>query len=386
MEFGFSKEQEELRLEVRSFLEDEVERGTFKVASDGWIEGFSKEFSKGLSAKGWIGVTWPREYGGGEMSYIDRTIIMEELLSYQAPTGFHFFADRQCGPAILEFGSEEQKKFYLPRIIAADISFSLGLSEPNAGSDLASVRTTAEEREDCFVINGQKVWTTYAHEADYLWVLARTDPNVPKHKGLSQFIVDLKTPGIAIRPIINAVGVHSFNEVFFEDVEVPKENLVGLKNQGFKQILSQVDYERAGLERLMQNYPLFSYLKGYVKKNKELREDPLIRDSMARLEVEYQVGWLFCYKVAWILSQGKIPNYEAAYCKAYCSQFEQRLSDVATRILGLYGILRRGDDFAPFDGDAAESYLWSTSYTIQGGAVEILKNIVAIRGLGLPVR
>jgi alkylation response protein AidB-like acyl-CoA dehydrogenase len=389
MDFGFTKEQESLRHEVRDFLETKVTDGEFQVKSNGWVEGHSQRFSKDMSGKGWIGMTWPKEYGGHDRSYIDRAIVMEEMLTYQAPIGFHFLADRQVGPAIIHFGNDEQKKTYLPKIINADISIAIGLSEPNAGSDLVSVKTTAIEQGDFYVINGQKVWTTGGHRVDYIWLLVRTDLNAPKHKALSEFIVDMKTPGITVRPIINMAGVHSFNEIFFEDVKVPKENLVGPKNRGFYQLMAQVDYERAGLERLMQNYPLFKNLVEYVKKEKRngnpLSKDPFIRNKLAELEVEYQVGRLFCYQVAWTLSQGRIPNYEAALCKAFCTQFEQRLSDAATRVLGLYGQLMPGSKYAPMDGDAADSYLWSVSYTIQGGTLEVLKNIVATRGLGLPV-
>jgi len=389
MDFGFTEEQEKFRHEVRNFLEEKVKSGAFKVSSNGWVEGHSKEFSKEMSKRGLVGMTWPKEYGGQERTYIDRTILMEEMLTYQAPIGYHFLGDRQVGPAIMHFGNEDQKKEYLPKIINADISLAIGLSEPNAGSDLVSIRTQAREEGEFFILNGQKVWTTGAHKADYIWMITRTDPDAPKHKGISEFIVDLKSPGITIRPIINIAGVHSFNEVFFEDVKVPKENLVGVKNRGFYQLMAQVDYERAGLERLMQNYPLFVYLLEYVKKEEKdgqpICKDPIIRNTLAELEVEYQVGRLFCYHVAWTLTQGRIPNYEAALCKAYCTQFEQRLSDAATRILGLYGQLMPGSKWAPLEGEAANSYLWSVSYTIQGGSLEVLKNIVATRGLGLPV-
>lgn len=389
MDFGFTEEQERFRQKVQDFLEEKIKSGAFQTTSNGWIESYSQEFSKEMSKRGWIGMTWPKEYGGQERTYIDRAILMEEMLTYQAPIGYHFLADRQVGPAIMHFGNEDQKKEYLPKIINAEISFALGLSEPNAGSDLVSVRTSAKEEGDYFILNGQKVWTTGAHRADCIWMIVRTDPEAPKHKGISEFIVDLKSPGVTIRPIINMAGVHSFNEVFFEDVKVPKENLVGVKNRGFYQLMAQVDYERAGLERLMQNYPLFVYLLEYVKKEKRngqpLCKDPNIRNTLAELEIEYQVGRLFCYQVAWTLTQGRIPNYEAALCKAYCTQYEQRLSDATTRILGVSGRLMPGSKWAPLDGEAANSYLWAVSYTIQGGSLEVLKNIVATRGLGLPV-
>jgi len=388
MEFGFTKEQEQFREEVRSFLEEELAKGGFVCRSNQWVEGVSKEFSRKVAERGWIGMTWPKEYGGQGRSYIDRAILMEEMLRYQAPIGYHFLGDRQVGPSLIHFGSDELKQEFLPKIIRAEVSFCLGFSEPDAGSDLVSVRTTAREEGDYYVLNGQKVWTSLAHKVDYIWVLARTDPDAPKHKGLSEFIVDTKSPGLTIRPIINMVGRHSFNEVFFEDVKVPKTYLVGQKNRGFYQIMTQVDYERAGLERLMQNYPLYEKLLNHVRSDTpegaRLRSDPFIRDNLAQLEVEYQAGRLFCYYVAWVLDQGRIPNYEAALCKAYCTQFEQRLNDIATRILGLYGQLLPGSKWAPIEGEASESYLFSPSYTIQGGTLEILKNIVATRGLGLP--
>lgn len=388
MEFGFTKEQEQLREGVRSFLEQELAAESFAARSNQWVEGFSQEFSRKVAQRAWIGMTWPREYGGQGRSYIDRAILMEEMLRYQAPIGYHFLGDRQVGPSLMHFGSDELKKEFLPRIINASVSFCLGFSEPDAGSDLVAVRTNAREEGDYYVINGQKVWTSLAHKADYIWILARTDPEAPKHKALSELIIDLKSPGITIRPIINMAGAHSFNEVFFEEVKTPRTYLVGGKNRGFYQIMTQVDYERAGLERLMQNYPLFEKIIKFLREDKgegaRLRKDPIIRDSIGRLEVEYQTGRLFCYYVAWVLDQGRIPNYEAALCKAYCTQFEQRLNDIATRILGLYGQLLPGSKWAPINGEAPESYLFGPSYTLQGGTVEILKNIVATRGLGLP--
>lgn len=388
MNFGFTETQRKFREEVRAFLEEELSKGSFRVRSNGWVEGYSPEFSRKVAERGWIGITWPKEYGGQGRSYVDRAIMMEEFLGYQAPIAFHFLGDRQVGPALIHFANDELKKEYLPQIRAGQLSFCLLFSEPDAGSDLVSAKTSAREDGDYYVINGQKVWTSGGHRAQLGWLLARTDPQAPKHKGLSEFIIDMKTPGITVRPLINIVGVHSFNEVFFDEVRIPKRNLVGEKNRGFYQIMAQMDYERAGLERLMQNYPLYMHILDYVKTHqqngKPLSKKPSIRNSLAQLEVEYSVGRLFCYYVAWVLDQGRIPNLEAAMCKAYCTQYEKRLSDLATRILGPYGQILPGSKGVPLDGEAAECYLWSPSYTIQGGSVEVLKNIVATRGLGLP--
>ena len=382
MEFGFSEEQEQFRKEVVGFLEKEVEKGTFSTKSNCFVETSSPEFSRKLANKGWLGLTWPKKYGGAARSYVDRTILMEELMRYQAPLLHHFFGERQMGPGLMHFGNEEQKQEFLPKIINAEISFCLGMSEPDAGSDVAAVKTTAREEGDDYVINGQKIWTTHAHNADYIWTLAMTDPEGPKHKNLSEFIVDIKTPGIMVRPLLNMIGVHSFNEVFFDDVKIHKKYLVGEKNRGFQQMLAQVDYERAGIERLMQNYPLLVGLKKYVK-DTPLASDSLVRDKLAQLEIEFQIGRLLVYKVAWVIDRGEIPNYEAAISKSFCTVYEKKLGDIATEILGQFGHVMPGYAGTPLDGDVAESYLWSPSYTIQGGTSEILKSIIAKRGLGL---
>ena len=382
MDFAFSKEQEQFRNDVRKFLEEELEKGTFEVKCNYFLEESSPEFSRKLAQKGWMGLTWPKKYGGGNRSYIDRTIFMEELMKCQAPLMYHFFGERQIGPGLMHFGSEELKEEFLPKIINAQISFCLGLSEPDAGSDVAAVITSAREEGDYYIINGQKIWTTNAHNADYIWTLTVTDPDGPKYKNLSEIIVDMKTPGVTVLPLYNMLGVHSFNQVFFDDVKIHKRYLVGEKNRGFYQMLAQVDYERAGIERLMQNYPLFANLKEHVKES-HLSSDALIRDTLAQLEIEFQAGRLLIYHVAWTIDQGKIPNYEAALSKTYCTRFEQNLGNIATEILGSFGHVMPGFEGTPLNGDAADSYLWSPSYTIQGGTSEILKTVIATRGLGL---
>lgn len=392
MDFSFTAEQESFRNDIREFLRNELESGSFEPKPNSWAEGFSKEFSQKMSKKRWIGLTWPKEYGGQGRGYVDRLILVEEMLKAQAPIAFHFMADRQVGPALIHFGSDELKGEFLPKIINGEISFCLCFSEPNAGSDMVAVKTTAVEEGDSYVLNGQKVWTTNAHQADFCWVLAKTnlDKSWAKHKSLSEFIVDMKTPGITVRPIINMAGIHSFNEVFFENVRVPQNRLVGKKDRGFYQIMEQMVYERAGIERLMQNHAVKECLVHYVKSTQRngntLSADPIIRNAIATLEIEFNVGRLLCYYVAWIIDQGKSPNYEAAVCKAFCTKYEQKLSDIATQVMGLYGQLLPGSKCAPFNGVVSESYLWSPSYTLQGGTVEILKNIIALRGLNLQTK
>ena len=394
MDFRDTPEQEKFRQEVKSFLDEELSAGNFEIASNEIVGELSIEFSRKMAKKEWIGMTWPKKYGGHERSYVEKMILSEEMCRVHAPIRHHFMVDRQIGPALINSGSDWQKEYFLPRFVSADenATFCLLFSEPNAGSDLASVSTTAVEDGDYYIINGQKIWTTFAHVVKWGWLLAKTefDESTPRHQTFSEFIVDLKTPGITIREITNIVGEQSFNEVFFDNVRIPKQNLVGKKNAGFKQIMEQVDYERGGIERLMQNYPVFKQLLKYIRqsdiKSKSRSYYDWVCDQVAQLEIEFNAGRLLCYSTAWTIDQGKPATSQAALSKSYCSLFEQRLNDVATRVIGSVSLLRKQPDWFPLEIDIAESYLWGPCYTLQGGTVEILKSIVAQRGLGLPRR
>jgi alkylation response protein AidB-like acyl-CoA dehydrogenase len=383
MEFGFTAEQDAFRQEVKEFLSRELPAEPRAIPDDGWIAGFSPGFSRKLGARGWIGMTWPKRYGGEERSPIDRLILTEELLSAGAPVAAHWLGDRQVGPALLAYGSEEQKEALLPRIARGELIFCLGMSEPGAGSDLASLKTVAVEDGDGFVIRGQKVWTSFAHQADYCYLVARTDPAAPKHKGISEFLIDMKTPGITIRPLRDMVGEHHFNEVFFEDVRVARSALIGAKNRGWYQIASQLDFERGGIERLISNSPLFRDALEHARKT-GLGRDPRVRDKLARLSIGLEVGRLWVYRVAWLMSQGKIPNWEAALSKCFGTELEQEIADTVLALVGPHGLLMPGAAGAPLDGRAARAVLFAPMYTIGGGTSNILRNIIAIRGLGLP--
>lgn len=380
MDFALTPEQEAFRAEIRAFLVQEVP--PHRAREDGWITGFSPEFSRKLGARGWIGVTWPKQYGGQEKTYLDRVILTEELLRAGAPVAAHWIGDRQIGPALLAYGSEEQKREILPRITKGELVFCLGMSEPGAGSDLASLRTRAVEDGDDFLITGQKIWTSFAHVADYIYLVARTDPHAPKHKGISEFLVDMKTPGVTVRPLVDLTGEHHFNEVFFDNVRVPKRWLIGEKNRGWYQIAAQLDYERSGIERLLSNYPLFRDVVEYARE-RGLVDDPLVRNQLAQMHVELEVGRFLVYKVAWLLTQGGVPNYEAALAKCYCTEVEQRIAQTVSSILGDYALLLPGSPAARLGGRAAREYLYAPAYTIQGGTSNVLRNIMAIRGLGL---
>ncbi|MEW6299575.1 MAG: acyl-CoA dehydrogenase family protein [Thermodesulfobacteriota bacterium] len=380
MDFTFTPEQEAFRAEIRAFLAQEVPAE--KSLEDGWITGFSPEFSRKLGARGWIGVTWPKRYGGQEKTYLDRVILTEELLRAGAPVAAHWLGDRQIGPALLAYGNEDQKREILPRIAKGELVFCLGMSEPGAGSDLASLRTRAVEAGDDFLITGQKIWTSFAHVADYIYLVARTDPQAPKHKGISEFLVDMKTPGVTVRPLVDLTGEHHFNEVFFDNVRVPKRWLIGEKNRGWYQIASQLDYERSGIERLLSNYPLFRDAVRYAREQ-GLVKDPLVRNQLAQMYVELEMGRFLVYKVAWLLTKGGVPNYEAAMAKCYCTEIEQRIAQTVSSLLGDYAVLLPGSAAARLAGRAAREYLYAPAYTIQGGTSNVLRNIMAIRGLGL---
>jgi alkylation response protein AidB-like acyl-CoA dehydrogenase len=388
MDFEFTEEQEQFRKEVRDFLEKEIADGAWEPSCDAWIQGLSPEFSKKLSAKGWLGLTWPEEYGGHGRSHMDRLILTEELLRYGAPAACHWFADRQIGGGILRFGSDEQKKEILPKIIAGEAYVGLGLSEPEAGSDLASLRTRATEDGDNYRIDGQKMWTSCGIVMNYLYIVARTDPDAPKHRGISEFIFPTNLPGITITPTIDITGSTAWAEVFFDGLVIPKSCMIGEKNRGFYQVVNQLDYERAGLERLMGNYPLFDAIVKFVKETKwngkYLSEDPFIRQKLSKLRAEFEIGRLLTYHVVLVMEEGKAPNVEASMAKAYSTAFEQDLAKVSMDILGLYGQLWAESKYAPVLGMAPHSYLGSKGYSLQAGSSEVLRNVIASRGLGLP--
>jgi len=388
MDFEFSQEQEKFRQEIRDFLGEEIRQGTFKPSCDAWIQGYSPEFTKKVAQRGWIGLTWPKEYGGQGRSNIERFILTEEMLRYGAPAACHWFADRQIGGTIIAFGTEEQKKEFLPKILRGEAYIGLGMSEPGAGSDLASLQTRAVEDGDNYIIDGQKMWTSCGKFMNHIYLLARTDPNAPKQRGISDFIIETSLPGITITPTIDITGSEAWAEVFFDNVVVPKRCLIGEKNRGFYHVLNQLDYERAGLERLMGNYSLFEAIIQFAKETKRngkpLAEDTLIRHKLAQLQIEFEVGRLLTYRVALVIDEGRAPNVEAAMAKAYGTTFAQRLASTAMVILKLYGQLVVGSKWLPILGMAPHSYLGSKGYSLQAGTSEILRNIIATRGLGLP--
>jgi alkylation response protein AidB-like acyl-CoA dehydrogenase len=388
MDFKFTDAQNKFRQEVADFLKNEISRGLWKPACDAWIQGQDPAFTKRVAAKGWIGLSWPKELGGQGRSAVDRMVMTEEILRYGAPAACHWFADRQIGNAIIHYGNETQKKEWLPIIMRGEAYVGLGLSEPDAASDLASIKTKATETEDGYIIDGQKVWTSCAKYMNYIYLVARTDPTAPKHRGISEFFFSTKLPGVTLTPTVDITGSEAWCETFFDQVKVPKTALIGEKNKGFYQVINQLDYERAGLERLMGNYPLYEALIQFCKETKRngqpLCKDSSVRNKLAQLQVEFEVGRLLTYRVALVIDEGRAPNLEASMAKAYSTSFEQHLAMLAMDILGLYGSLVEESKYSVLFGMAPASYLGSKGYSLQAGTSEILRNIYAQRGLGLP--
>jgi alkylation response protein AidB-like acyl-CoA dehydrogenase len=388
MDFKYTDEQEAFRKEVRTFLDDEIKKGLWKPAIDAWIMGYDPSFTKRLAAKGWIGLNWPKQYGGAGRSFVDRVILTEELLKTGAPAACHWFADRQIGGSVVKYGTDEQKDFYLPKIIKGEMYVGLGLSEPEAGSDLASLKTKAIKKDGYYQVDGGKTWTSGGKHMNFLYLLARTNPDVPKHKGLSEFVIPIDLPGMTKGVIKDITGGEHWNEVFFDNVKVDPKYLIGAENGGWKQIMEQLGYERSGMERLLANYPVYEELIAFVKETKRngkpLSEDPLIRQMLGQLKIELETGRLFMYRVALTMDEGRSPEWEASMSKAYSTAFEQRLANVAMEIVGPYGQLKPGAKYVKLEGHAYHSYLSSKGYSLQAGSTEVLKNILAQRKLGLP--
>ncbi len=382
MDFGFSPEEESFRQEVIDFFRRHEKIAT--SAREEWDsgQGFGPNcwnILRKIGQKGWLCPTWPKEYGGLELPYMYRYIVMEQMhhfLNIPVTVGAGM-----AGPIILAHGTEDQKKKFLPRIARGEIEFALGYTEPQAGSDVAALEIKAEDKGDYFLINGTKLFNTRAHYAQYHWLGARTATTKPKYKGISLFIVDLTTPGITISPIWTVGGTRT-NEISYDNVKVPKDALVGEVNRGFYYILEALDYERistvAGLERDFQE------IVRYVKEKKMGEGNPLLRQKLAQLAVEIESAKLLALRVAWMLNNEQVPNFEAAMLKMVVAETEQRLVNTAMQILGLYGQLQKGTRWAPLNGKFERLYRDSLENLITRGTSEIMRNIIAQRGLGLP--
>ncbi|MDP9390671.1 MAG: acyl-CoA dehydrogenase family protein [Actinomycetota bacterium] len=375
-----SEAAERVREEVREFLAAELAAGTFEMHVDTWLSGVDPAFSRKLGERGWLGMTWPKQYGGHERTAMERYAVTEELLAAGAPVAAHWIADRQSGPNLLRYGTEQQRREILPRIAAGECYFVIGMSEPDSGSDLASIRTRAVRNGDGdWVANGAKVWTSNAHHSHYGIVLMRTSPPGEgprgKHQGLTQFLVDLSLPGITINPIRILDGGHHFNEVVFEDVVIPGDMLLGEEGNGWHQVTAELAFERSGPERFLSTYPLVAEFARRVADT----ADPAALATLGRLSARLLALRQMSLRIAAALDRGELPDIPAALVKDVGTTFEGDVVEEIRRVVDITPSLESPD---PLSRALAEAQLHQPGFTLRGGTNEILKGIVA-RGLGL---
>lgn len=364
----------ELRRSVRAFIDTELEAGGFSPQVDSWMTCWDREFSRKLAAQRWLGMTIPSEYGGHGQTFLERFVVTEELLAAGAPVTAHWFADRQVAPSLLKFGSETQKQKLLPRIAQGDVLFAIGMSEPDSGSDLASVRTRALRVDGGWSISGSKVWTSNAHVADFFIMLARSEPLDPDHRhaGLSQFIVDLKSDGVDVRPIISLNGEHHFNEVFLENVFVPDEWVLGEVGEGWHQVTSELAFERSGPERFLSTSALFEELREAMRSG-DVPVDSGLGMYFARTMTLHSIS----LSVAGALTRSEPADFAASIVKDLGTTMEGDLTEHAA--LNLDPASARTARL----GDLTDRALLSRpGFTLRGGTNEILRGVIA-RGLGL---
>jgi len=379
MSFSFKslslpEETEPLRREVRAFLATELSAFTPEQRTATW-DGFDAGFSRAIGARGWIGMTWPKTYGGGARTALERYVVIEEMLAAGAPVAAHWFADRQSGPLLLRYGSEEQRRELLPRMARGELYFAVGMSEPNVGSDVASVRTRARQTDDGWVLNGTKIWSTNAHRCHYMVALVRTsgEPS-DRHAGLSQILIDLAAPGVTVRPIRDMAGREHFNEVVFDDVRLPPSALVGKEGDGWNQVMAELAFERSGPERYLSSLQCLIQMIDAAADNPDARLMVAIGRAVAHLAVLRQMS----LSVAGQLQAGHAPNLEAALVKDLGTSFEQSLPEILHDVLGV----EPRADGSDIEKVQARLLQLVPCFSLRGGTREILRGIIA-RGLGL---
>jgi alkylation response protein AidB-like acyl-CoA dehydrogenase len=394
MDLAFTPEEETFRQQVRTWLEEHLPRDYdpdeyFSTPDvDKKVE-IALAWQKKLYQGGWAGLNWPKEYGGRGATVIEQHIFNQELGRARAPmAAINFIGVAMVGPTIIHWGTEEQKKRYLPKILSSEEIWCQGFSEPGAGSDLAALSTYAEEREDHYVVNGQKTWTSLAHYSDLMYLLARTNKDVKKHKGLSAFAVDMKSPGITVRPLVQLTGESDFNEVFFEDVIVPKENRIGPQDQGWDVAITTLMYERAGMGAGMEFEHVLNQLLSLAAKVQRggvsASQDPWVRQRIAQFIIEWNAVKYTDLRALSKQVRGEPPGWEGSICKLGSSYMHLRLTSFATELLGPYGQLTRDCPHSVDQGAWIKQALSARAFTIGGGTSEIQRSILATRALGLP--
>ena len=389
MKFNYDPDVESFRTEVQDFIKAELppEEERAKRGYEGGFKSNQEEydyvmgFQKKLADRDWLAMAWPKEYGGGGASHMRQLVYNEEMAYNAAPSMNMGIA--WVGPSLMLYGTEEQKSRFIPRITGADDWWCTLYSEPGAGSDLAALQTRAVRDGDDYVLNGQKIWTSGGHLADWGWMAARTDPDAPKHKGITMFMLNMKSPGITVRPLINIADRHGFNEVFFEDVRVPASQVVGEVNRGWYHMAVALDFERSGIQAYAGGRRSVERLVNVAKDNPELlAARPSVRNELADRAIEVSTGTFLAYRVATMQARGMVPNHEASCSKLFGSEMGQRISLTGMHLLGTKGQLRDGAKHEIFD--QATGYLQSVSGTVAAGTSEIQRGIIATRGLGLP--
>jgi alkylation response protein AidB-like acyl-CoA dehydrogenase len=396
MHLNYTLDEERFRDEVRNWLAANLPKDWERIANadsenaDEWMA-FLKGWQRKLYDAGWAGISWPAEYGGRGATINEQLIFTEEMARAKAPNLMNVSIGIELvGPAIIHHGTEEQKKRYLPKILSAEEIWSQGFSEPGAGSDLASLQTRAVVEEEHFVVTGQKVWTSWAEYSDYCILLARTDPEAPKHKGISFLLVDMKSPGITIRPTVQITGEAEFSEVFFDGVRVPRENLVGGLNQGWMVAMTVLMHERGtsaiGYQIRFRSEldELIELAKSRDEAGHRASEDPLTRQKLAQAFIEVEILKYNIYRSATEIMRNGKPGPESSIVKLFWSEMDRRQKEAGMEMLGLYSQLVKGSKWAVDHGKWPRAFLWSRAGTIYAGSSEIQRNIIAERVLGMP--
>ena len=387
MNYEFTEDQKKFRDDIRSFLEEEVppeRQEIFGVETEGQHE-FSYSIARKLAARGWLAIGWPKEYGGGGRSQIEQAILNEEMGYRRAPRP-GMIGLGIVGPALMKFGTPDQKEKYVPPIARGEVTYCQGFSEPNAGSDLGSLELRAVRDGDDYVINGTKMFTSHAFQADYMYFLARTDPDAPKHRGISLFIADVKTPGMSFRPLPYISGAMA-GQTYFDEVRLPISCLIGEENRGWYHAMTTLDYERSGLDRYAGVRRTFDDFLEFCKTTRFngslLADDPIVRYKLAERRVGMEIWRLLCWKVVWLQSTGAVPNAEASEAFLFGTEDRLKFAQVAMQTLGHYATLRHESKWAPMLG-TIEGIHRESMHLHGAGTTEIHRNIIAQRGLGLP--
>jgi len=390
MDFDFTPEETAFRAELRAFLADELPtwwKTTF--VDDARAMPFTRDLCQKLAARGWLTLSWPREHGGTDGSVWQQAVVREEMWAAGEPRGPQYMNLNYIGPLIMRFGTPEQQARFLPPMAAGNVIWCQGFSEPEAGSDLASLKTRAERDGEHYVVNGQKIWTSYASApADQCLLLARTNADVKKQMGISMFLVDMRTPGITVRPIPSMAGKSEFNEVFFDDAVIPVTDRLGDENKGWTLVGEGLAFERIGIARYARANRVLEHLVAYARDTvvdgRPLAEDPAVRARLATLAVRVEAAKVLNYGAISIQAAGEVPAIEASIARIHNTQVEQLAGQIGLEVLGPQGLLLEDDPFGLLDGEMQRQWLESIPVTVAAGSTEVQKNIIAQRGLGLP--